>query len=56
MFCARLGVTVVCTGGVHIDQITVEQIREMEENIEEIGKTIIQRLLRQFQCSNFSNS
>lgn len=24
MFCARLGVTVVCTGGVHIDQITVE--------------------------------
>ena len=44
MFCARLGVTVVCTGGVHIDQITVEQIREIEKNIEEIGKTIIQRL------------
>lgn len=46
MFCARLGVTVVCTGGVHIDQITVEQIREMEETAETLGLELLHQLER----------
>lgn len=46
MFCARLGVTVVCTGGVHIDQITVEQIREMEEMAEILGLELLPQLER----------
>ena len=46
MFCARLGVTVVCTGGVHIDQITVEQIREMEEMAETLGQELLHQLER----------
>ena len=34
--CTAHGVTVVCTGGVHLDDITKEQIHEITEAIDEM--------------------
>lgn len=34
--CIACGVTVVCTGGVHIDDITQEQIEEIKDAVDEM--------------------
>ena len=39
--CAACQTTVVCTGGVHIDQITKEEICEIMRIIEDMGNVII---------------
>lgn len=38
---AGAGTTVACTGGVHMEQITAEQIGEVEEAIERLGAQIL---------------
>ena len=44
--CAACQTTVVCTGGVHIDQITKEEIDEIMRTVEEIGNVVIQNFFR----------
>ena len=39
--CAACQTTVVCTGGVHIDQITKEEICEIMRIIEDMGNVVI---------------
>ena len=46
MLCAGLGVTVVCTGVVHIDRITAAQSRELEDIIEILGQELLRKLKR----------
>ena len=46
MLCSRLGMTVVCTGGVHIEKITAEQIRELENTIDILGQELLRELKR----------
>lgn len=38
--CKELGVTVVCTGGFHLDNITKEEIAEVLETAKEMGKEL----------------
>ena len=45
--CAACQTTVVCTGGVHIDQITKEEICEIMQNVEEMGNVIIRHIKKQ---------
>lgn len=42
--CSRLGVTVVCTGGVHLDEISEEQIAQLLEICEQLGKSVAEKL------------
>lgn len=42
--CSRLGVTVVCTGGVHLDGISAEQITRLLEACGEIGESMVMKL------------
>lgn len=42
--CAACETTVVCTGGVHIDQITKEEIADILQAVEEIGETVISKI------------
>ena len=42
--CAACQTTVVCTGGVHIDQITKEEIADILQAVEEIGETVISKI------------
>ena len=44
--CSRLGVTVVCTGGFHLDGMTDGQIRELLAVTEDIGEKFAQQMLR----------
>ena len=42
--CTACQTTVVCTGGVHIDQITKEEIADILQAVEEIGETVISKI------------
>ena len=44
--CSRLGVTVVCTGGFHLDGMTDGQIRELLAVTEDIGEKFAKQMLR----------
>ena len=37
-------ICILCTGGVHIDEITGEQIREIVDAVEKMGEEIAQDL------------
>ncbi len=43
--CKELGVTVVCTGGFHLEHISKEQIAEVMKAADEMGEVILERLL-----------
>lgn len=42
--CCACRTVTVCTGGVHIDEITGEQIREIVDAVEKMGEEIAQDL------------
>lgn len=42
--CSRLGVTVVCTGGVHLDGISAEQINQLLEVCGQLGEIVAEKL------------
>lgn len=44
--CSRLGVTVVCTGGFHLDGMTDGQIRKLLAVTEDIGEKFAKQMLR----------
>ncbi len=44
--CGRLGVTVVCTGGFHLDGMTAGQIRELLAVTEDVGEKLAEQLLK----------
>lgn len=44
--CSRLGVTVICTGGFHLDGMTDGQIRELLAVTEDIGEKFAKQMLR----------
>ncbi len=44
--CSRLGVTVVCTGGFHLDGMTAGQIRELLAVTEDVGEKLAEQLLK----------
>ena len=39
--CRTCGKTVVCTGGVHLEQITMEQIKEVENAAKRLGVALL---------------
>jgi len=42
---------VVCTGGVHIDQITNEEIQEIMRTVEEMGNIVIRHIKKRNEDS-----
>ncbi|WP_294787719.1 hypothetical protein [uncultured Eubacterium sp.] len=49
--CVACQTTVVCTGGVHIDQITKEEIREIIRTVEELGNVVIRHIKKRNEDS-----
>ena len=49
--CAACQTTVVCTGGVHIDQITNEEIQEIMRTVEEMGNIVIRHIKKRNEDS-----
>lgn len=45
--CSSLNTVVVCTGGVHVDLASKEQLLEIQKAVEEMGQEIVQRLKEQ---------
>lgn len=45
MVCSACGKTVVCTGGFHMDQITLQQIQEVEAAVRELGELLTKELV-----------
>ena len=43
--CRTCGKTVVCTGGVHLEQITMEQIKEVENAAKRLGVALLLSLI-----------
>lgn len=41
MVCCATGKTVVCTGGVHLEQITIEQTKEVENAAKRLGVALL---------------
>lgn len=49
--CAACKTTVVCTGGVHIDQITKDEIQEIMRTVEEMGNIVIRHIKKRNEDS-----
>lgn len=49
MVCCACGKTVVCTGGFHMDQITLQQIQEVEAAVQKLGKLLTKELIGSFK-------
>ena len=45
--CSSLNTVVVCTGGVHVDLASKEQLLEIQKAVEEMGQEIVRRLKEQ---------
>lgn len=46
MVCCASGKTVVCTGGFHMDQITLQQIHEVEAAVRKLGELLTKELIK----------
>ena len=47
LVCSSLETVVVCTGGVHVDSASKEQLLEIQKVVEEMGQEIVRRLKEQ---------
>jgi len=45
MVCCASGKNVACSGGFHMDQITLQQIQEVEAAVRKLGEFLIKELI-----------